>query len=43
MKKNSRCDLNTCLMCKLTLKEWRPAIESHKRNFIAKKGEVSTN
>ena len=27
-------------MCQLTLKEWHPAIESHKRNFIAKKGEV---
>lgn len=27
-------------MCQLTLKEWHPAIEAHKRNFIAKKGEV---
>ncbi|WP_316844041.1 Crp/Fnr family transcriptional regulator [Pedobacter psychrodurus] len=27
-------------MCRLTLKEWHPAIENHKRNFIAKKGEV---
>ncbi|MGM9476071.1 Crp/Fnr family transcriptional regulator [Pedobacter sp. GSP4] len=27
-------------MCRLTLKEWHPAIESHKKNFIAKKGEV---
>jgi CRP/FNR family transcriptional regulator len=27
-------------MCQLTLKEWHPAIENHKRNFIAKKGEV---
>ncbi len=27
-------------MCQLTLKEWHPAIESHKKNFIAKKGEV---
>lgn len=40
MKKNNNCDLKTCFMCKLTLKEWHPAIESHKRNFIAKKGEV---
>ncbi|MBO9675689.1 MAG: Crp/Fnr family transcriptional regulator [Sphingobacteriaceae bacterium] len=40
MKKNSSCDLKSCFMCQLTLKEWYPAIESHKRNFIAKKGEV---
>jgi len=40
MKKNNTCDLKTCFMCQLTLKEWHPAIESHKRNFIAKKGEV---
>jgi CRP-like cAMP-binding protein len=40
MKKNNNCDLKTCFMCQLTIKEWHPAIESHKRNFIAKKGEV---
>jgi CRP-like cAMP-binding protein len=40
MKKNSSCDLKTCFMCRLALKEWHPAIEGHKRNFIAKKGEV---
>jgi len=40
MKKNNTCDLKTCFMCQLTLKEWHPAIESHKRNFIAKKGKV---
>lgn len=40
MKKNNNCDLKTCFMCQLTLKEWHPAIESYKRNFIAKKGEV---
>jgi CRP-like cAMP-binding protein len=40
MKKNNNCDLKTCFMCQLTLKEWHSAIESHKRNFIAKKGEV---
>ncbi|WP_457289836.1 Crp/Fnr family transcriptional regulator [Pedobacter sp. UYP24] len=27
-------------MCKLSLKEWHPAIASNKQNFIAKKGEV---
>lgn len=32
--------MKTCFMCRLTLPEWHPAIESHKKNFIAKKGEV---
>lgn len=27
-------------MCRLSLKEWHPAIASHRKNFIAKKGEV---
>lgn len=40
MKKNTSCDLQTCFMCKLSLKEWHPAIASNKQNFIAKKGEV---
>ena len=40
MKKNISCNLETCFMCQLTLKEWRSAIEANKRNFIAKKGEV---
>ena len=40
MKKNQSCDLQTCLMCRHSLPEWHAAINSHKRNFIAKKGEV---
>lgn len=40
MKKNTPCNLDTCFMCRLSLKEWHPAIASHKKNFIAKKGEV---
>jgi CRP-like cAMP-binding protein len=40
MKKVSSCDLKTCFMCKLVLKDWQPAVLHHKRNFIAKKGEV---
>ena len=40
MKKNTSCNLETCFMCQRTLKEWHPAIEANKRNFIAKKGEV---
>ena len=27
-------------MCKLSLKEWHPAIAAHKKNFVAKKGEL---
>jgi CRP-like cAMP-binding protein len=40
MKKGSPCDLGTCFMCRLSLNEWHPAIAAHKKNFIAKKGEV---
>ncbi|RZK70278.1 MAG: cyclic nucleotide-binding domain-containing protein, partial [Pedobacter sp.] len=41
MKKAAKgCDLQSCFMCQLSLKEWHPAISGHKKNFIAKKGEV---
>jgi CRP-like cAMP-binding protein len=40
MKKNKSCDLQTCFMCQLSLKEWHPAIANNKQNFIVKKGEV---
>ena len=40
MKKNSACNLDSCFMCKLSLKEWHSAISSHRKNFTAKKGEV---
>ena len=40
MKKLISCDLQTCFMCQSALKDWLPAIASHKVNFIAKKGEV---
>jgi CRP-like cAMP-binding protein len=43
MKKDSNCDLQTCSMCRLSLPEWQPAIASHKKNFVAKKGEVIFN
>ncbi|WP_316813225.1 Crp/Fnr family transcriptional regulator [Pedobacter heparinus] len=39
MKKGKCCDLEACLMCRLALKEWKPAIDSHRKNFLAKKGE----
>jgi CRP-like cAMP-binding protein len=39
MKKHTSCDMQSCLMCQLALKEWKPAIDVHKKNFKAKKGE----
>ena len=40
MKKGACCNLDKCFLCHLALKEWHPAIAAHKKNFIAKKGEV---
>lgn len=40
MKKNTSCNLESCFMCRFSLKQWHPAISGHKKNFIAKKGEV---
>ena len=41
MKKiNISCDLQTCFLCKNTLPEWQLAIQSHRKTFIAKRGEV---
>lgn len=40
MKKHPGCDMQRCLMCQLALKEWKPAIAAHKKNFVAKKNEV---
>lgn len=35
---SNRCDVQSCFLCKLSLPDWRAAIEVHKRNFIVKKG-----
>ncbi|WP_217604815.1 Crp/Fnr family transcriptional regulator [Chitinophaga sp. GbtcB8] len=41
MKKDKQgCDLTTCMLCRLCLKEWTPAVEAHRRNFSLKKGEM---
>jgi CRP-like cAMP-binding protein len=41
MKESKKhCDLETCMMCKLCLKEWKPAIEANRKNFDYKKGEL---
>ncbi|SHE50694.1 Crp/Fnr family transcriptional regulator [Pedobacter caeni] len=39
MKKGKCCDFETCLMCRMVLKEWKSAIDHYRRNFTAKKGE----
>jgi CRP-like cAMP-binding protein len=38
MKKSQSCDMQSCLMCRLSLKEWKPAIAAHKKNFLVKRG-----
>ena len=38
MKKASSCDMQSCLMCRMTLPEWKPAIAAHKKNFVVKRG-----
>lgn len=41
MKSSKRsCDLNTCMLCKLCLKDWHPAIAAHRKNFEIAKGEM---
>ena len=41
MKKNKQgCDLQTCLACRLCLKEWLPALAANKRHVDYKKGDV---
>ena len=39
-KSNSKCNLQTCFLCKNTLPEWQPAIESNRKHITAKKGEL---
>ncbi|MFB9840961.1 Crp/Fnr family transcriptional regulator [Mucilaginibacter ginsenosidivorans] len=40
MKNNQHgCDLNSCMICRLCLKDWLPAIEANKQNFYIKKGQ----
>ncbi|MDO3625769.1 Crp/Fnr family transcriptional regulator [Mucilaginibacter sp. BT774] len=38
MKTNNGCDLKSCFMCRLSLKDWLPAIAVHKQNISIKKG-----
>ena len=40
--KNSKynCDLASCFLCRLCLKEWLPAIDTHRKTIHVKKGTV---
>lgn len=41
MKESKKhCDLETCMMCRLCIKEWKPAMEASRKNFHFKKGEL---
>ncbi len=41
MKNNkNNCDLKSCFLCTLCLKEWIPAIDVHRQTIPVKKGEV---
>jgi CRP/FNR family transcriptional regulator len=42
-KSKDGCDLQTCYLCRLSMKEWRPAIAEAKNNIVLKKGEVLFN
>lgn len=36
---NKSCDLQKCLMCRVILPEWKPALERHRKTYSVKKGE----
>jgi len=41
MKKDKHdCDLQTCMLCRLCIKEWLPAVGHHRKNFSLKKGQL---
>jgi len=41
MKKDKQgCDQGTCMLCRLCLKEWIPAVQAQHQNFSLKKGEL---
>ena len=44
MKNNKHhCDLASCFLCTLCLKEWLPAIDAHRKTINVKKGTVLFN
>jgi CRP-like cAMP-binding protein len=41
MRKNKNdCDLKSCILCKQCLPEWLPAMESNRKNFNFRKGDL---
>jgi CRP-like cAMP-binding protein len=41
MKQNKKtCDLQSCMFCRLCLKDWLPAIDANRKSFHFKKGEL---
>lgn len=34
------CEVDKCIMCRLCLKEWLPAVKSHRQNYRINKGEL---
>lgn len=34
------CDTGSCMLCRLCVKDWLPAVRAHRRNFQLNKGEV---
>jgi CRP-like cAMP-binding protein len=44
MKKcKSDCDLQSCMFCKGSLKEWLPAVDANRKTYEVRKGEVIFN
>ncbi len=39
-KHKNDCDLTSCFLCRLCIKEWLPAIDAQRKNFHFKKGEL---
>jgi CRP-like cAMP-binding protein len=40
MKKANNCDLSTCFLCRQCLPEWKPAIQTHRKDLQFRKGEA---
>jgi len=39
-KHKTDCDLTSCFLCRLCIKEWLPAVDAQRKNFHFKKGEL---
>jgi CRP-like cAMP-binding protein len=40
MRKNSKCDLQTCFLCRESISEWKPAIAEHRQHLFYKKNAL---